>query len=1162
MSAFSGGIKSIVIGTDNSVIGSGNSVSIPLEDLIGLDFTEDMFRSSISGTLVVGSQTAWDAKLGGVQGTEWVTFTFNSTEYEYDDNGKLVGSSPYTITQRFKVYKISQSLSEANTYTTYTIHFTTYQFLVDSVKFEKHLNNNHIGPISTDYNEENREQYGNQDYGFVNKIFDAAGFDLDVTINDKNGTPALDIEATSNWINWIPSYMDDRNTTDVLADSYAYGSTNVLRNDRTQKDARPKKIFEVLNELAENAVSKENPNASNFFVWNDLKGWHFRSVDSFLRDREGEVDRVYTYEISDTSVPDGKEITRIIDLSVIKQVDFMNLLHQQALSSKVIYYELNPDNPFAAYYLTLPPALMGLQRVIGPAGIDNSVSNTLIETQAIYESGLSYDYILDYDKWAKVEQYPLIQGFENQYTDYTLPSFLEVPPKYLTEPIGNKSWFGSSPYDYNQDVFNYTYYSHQTLYNFDVTNPHEYFKTTFLRQTELSGEKFRIVHDNIKMPIIEALREYYLAVLQRLYYEHNLVIINGLNTLEAGEGTLGRGPDKQYCDYCISREDAVGSAENFIRQQPGGETFLTDLRSKSVDTLDYENFLLSEYYYGADVGMTVCTKKDRDLRTLNFGGPAEYYQGIYQGNVEEINEYIRSFPIIETENVPLLEQNLIGAQYPRCFSPEPLLPYNGEPVDCVSIRQKMNNIPSECALVREYLGPEYVSPSIRGWWNNPISFNNLTFWNGYWINPRFKLPNYRNLKQIFNQTLDLNSLRYGYDANNFYEKLLFLKDFIEDGDANPVVAPEVMYNPVGGTDSVSIPSHINYFEVRYDFETSSVGGVIEVGDTKTSTTTRTLTSKRNPYYYFAKTCVDLRLCGGKDVASETIEIPYVSKIESTYVEGSTSNGTGFDGEPFFPTYWEITNIETSTLSVEFPARYFVGRPYSYADLTTIPFNISDYKGDPINSAFTSFLQQFGYGDFDESSVLQNLDLLNSSIVPNIAAIGNGLRNQGIYTNYFPNQNLGLYDKNRPIHTKEDWQRFLDCNGTCVGDTENTNVTDTSKAIEYAKYCSYAWNRYWQTPKQQPMYRRAQVALIQSQEIEITIPNDMNLAIGNLVQVNLPKSTSLGDEGEIIRQGRINPISGKYLVTGIRRSFGGDNRQAMRVRLNRDSLPYDPNTQST
>jgi len=148
---FEGGLTEIIIGTDNSVSGGGTSVNVAVDlDLISLDFTEDMFRSSISGSVIFTNASGWDVELGGIQGTEWVTFVFDSEEYTYDKNGSLTGSKPYQIEQRFKVYKVTQTVSETNALTTYAINFTTYQFLIDSVKFERHLNNNHIGPIATE----------------------------------------------------------------------------------------------------------------------------------------------------------------------------------------------------------------------------------------------------------------------------------------------------------------------------------------------------------------------------------------------------------------------------------------------------------------------------------------------------------------------------------------------------------------------------------------------------------------------------------------------------------------------------------------------------------------------------------------------------------------------------------------------------------------------------------------------------------------------------------------------------------------------------------------------------------------------------------------------------------------------------------------------------
>ena len=69
---------------------------------------------------------------------------------------------------------------------------------------------------------------------------------------------------------------------------------------------------------------------------------------------------------------------------------------------------------------------------------------------------------------------------------------------------------------------------------------------------------------------------------------------------------------------------------------------------------------------------------------------------------------------------------------------------------------------------------------------------------------------------------------------------------------------------------------------------------------------------------------------------------------------------------------------------------------------------------------------------------------------------------------------------------------------------------------------------------------------------------MDMSVGKLVGIRMPRSTSnMPEPGEVGEVSKVNPISGKYLVTGIRRVFDSDNNATMKLRLNRDSLPYDP-----
>ena len=1267
MSVYEGGISKITISADGQVgrgyssraqedSGPSNEVEIQIDvDLVSLDFTEDMFSNSMLGTIFLSNRTGWDHELGNINGTEWIEITFDSQAFTGEGTNKT--SIPATNKQRFKVYKVSNSTSEAGTLSTYAFGICSFQFLVDSVKLERHLSDQHIGPIGTA--KTNLSEFTNQDYGFVNKIFDHMQAAADVSITgtiEENGElvaiPVIDVEETDNWINYVPAYLNNQNTNSLLSQSR--NSRGFDSPTANLKENRPKKVFETLNELAENAVSKDNPNAANFFVWQDLHGWHFRSVDSYLRGREdyADVDKTYSFDITSQDTNPSTEIDRIIDLQVMKQVDFMDLLNVQALSSKIIYYELNPDNDYASYYMTLPENLLGTTRVIGPNGFQDGIGETLIQKQALIESGISYDYLKDRTKWSSVEAYPLLQDIENQYTDYSFPSFLETPPAYNGRGIGNDSWFTMGSDDEQSTGWGWNAYTDSGNIglgqSFRMNNRVEFFKQQFLSQTTLKGSNFRIVHDKIKKPIINALRDYYNTTLQRLFYEHNLVIQGGINTLEAGEGKIGRGDGGLYCDYCLNREQTLSEGESYLKRKLGNEFFQSAYVDRytydeGFDRVNYENSVIQGYLWGLNRlegdqwlpghglndtpgsaapewldfldynvndfdgnAFQTCRAKIKDQRTQILGYPiyaVSYSGGGFGGGGQReddqarANRFYLNLPVEEYDNVAAVDASIQGASYPRCTTPEPLLPYDGTKVDCVSVREKWEAIPSECQLVSTHLGPEYVSPILRGNYGQPVNVTSLTLWNGYWINPRFGLPNRNSYIQFFR---DLDANYSGTPSlNAVHESAMFLKDFLAGGNSIASQALETNYvlndddrdyDDVRfyGGDVARRPGKfyggaIPEFYIDASTSMSRSGNIrnstfidpdpVQQGDSITHTFTPSVNYVKNIAYNKALKCSTPFLCGHQSVSGETISVPYVKKIiwRAVEVGGDGGDGGGFGGsaEPRYAL--ELSSVQTSTKSVKFPAIWSRGLPYNYGNISNLPKRFTGYNGNFLDSSYLEFLKQFGIIDDD---YLQNqtggqfiIEEQNSATTgfgnnAGIAEVSGTFRRKGIETTYFPNNAGFLGDANRPIYHKKDWQNFLDCRGTCVGSVpdggENVINPEKNKAVEYAKYCSYAWNRYWSTPKEQPMYRRAQVALLQSQEIEITIPNDMNLTIGNLVRLNLPKSYSLGDTSQITNQIEADPIAGKYIVTGIRRMFSASNTQAMKVRLNRDSLPFDPN----
>lgn len=158
------------------------------------------------------------------------------------------------------------------------------------------------------------------------------------------------IEPTQNWI-W---YKQNQSM-------YPWGKLN-----------RPIKASQLMQYLAEYSVSSSNPYACNYLFWQDLDRWNFRSVESLLKEP---VDRDYYASLTPT------KIGNIYNLQVVQESNFLRLLESNALSGK--YYLIEPkwEHPYREY-------------------LDYNESHTIEE--------VTFDYFKDYNKWLKVEKYPLV----------------------------------------------------------------------------------------------------------------------------------------------------------------------------------------------------------------------------------------------------------------------------------------------------------------------------------------------------------------------------------------------------------------------------------------------------------------------------------------------------------------------------------------------------------------------------------------------------------------------------------------------------------------------------------------------------------------------------------------------------------------------------------
>jgi hypothetical protein len=111
-----------------------------------------------------------------------------------------------------------------------------------------------------------------------------------------------------------------------------------------------------------------------------------------------------------------------------------------------------------------------------------------------------------------------------------------------------------------------------------------------------------------------------------------------------------------------------------------------------------------------------------------------------------------------------------------------------------------------------------------------------------------------------------------------------------------------------------------------------------------------------------------------------------------------------------------------------------------------------------------------------------------------------------------------------------------CDCPCVGE-------DFGRYIEFTRTSS----TYWETIKERPLWRDAQLMLIGSQSCEITIGGDLSLRPGTIINI----FNDIPDTG----QGRRS--AGRWLVTSIKHQLFQESH-TMTLSLSRDSSPIDPN----
>ena len=379
------------------------------------EITESIHSSVISGHIILKDVFDWSNELN--------VHSFGKIVFEYKNTDNLIKST------EFKIYSVMQVTNRRDDtrqnqdeiLNEIRFDFTTDNLTIDSIESEIiPYGKDFVGYISTENN-------NGEIKGLINQIFSK----LDIQ--------EYEIEPTLNGI-WIKS-------NEV---GYPWG--------KSKGQLQLNRLFQY---ICSYAVSRENPNAVNYFLWRDMDGYHFKSLEKMITDNTDNIEIYFT-----------------------QRKDSENAIQDVMAMEESNIFNLSKSNSFQAFYEKIMP------------NYDDFYLDFV-------DSGMSYktnivdlDYHRDFSSYKSIEKYKLIPDTTNTNT------FIELG--------NNKSYIQSLRMD---DNF-YGYYEKSKL-NSPFTQSWEYLGKTgesrwndvnFIPQfdiTNLDIETFHTIHKKIREPLAE-----------------------------------------------------------------------------------------------------------------------------------------------------------------------------------------------------------------------------------------------------------------------------------------------------------------------------------------------------------------------------------------------------------------------------------------------------------------------------------------------------------------------------------------------------------------------------------------------------------------------------------------------------------------------------------
>jgi hypothetical protein len=423
-------LKSVTISKNGNEFKIFPADDVSVEILDTISFQEKIESINIGGKLIVKDLYNWSGELN------LHSFEKVRVEFYIKQNSPVSGGNINLTTKKidFNVISVSQItkknsvlLDGDQTQEFIRIDFATESPLVEEL--EKNIVNfdgDFVGYISTD---------GDQEIpGLINEIFKK----LDIH--------EYEIEPTYNGI-WIRE-------NEI---SYPWA-----------KSKGQSKLEQLLYYITDHAVSKNNSNAVNFFLWRDSYGYHFKSVDTLLKEQKGsDIQKLYFTE--EEAVENNQ---KIIDIYQMNEANVLALSKNDAFQS---YYERYYPN-YDDFYLDF---------------VDTSIS--------FKKDVVDYDYHRDFETWESVEKYRLVTN--NQDTsNKSLDNKKYIQSLKVDDNIYGYFEAGTQNTPFYQK-WDYIGASGDSRWNDIVYIPQ-------FNITELDIKTFRTIHKKIREPLIEKRSKY------------------------------------------------------------------------------------------------------------------------------------------------------------------------------------------------------------------------------------------------------------------------------------------------------------------------------------------------------------------------------------------------------------------------------------------------------------------------------------------------------------------------------------------------------------------------------------------------------------------------------------------------------------------------------